>query len=82
LYKNIKFELYNATTLVTEITPNILVADEWQKIRWNISNISNENKNNVNIFKITILDDDVENTFYIDNFNIFPQTYDVIGVID
>lgn len=68
--------------LVAEITPNIIIADQWQTVRWNISDIPNIDKNNITSLKITIVNADVENTFYIDNFNIFPQTYDVVGVIE
>jgi len=72
----------SSETLVSEITPNITNVDQWQTIRWNISNIANQIKNNITILKITIINADTENTFYIDNFNIFPQTYDVLGLIE
>lgn len=77
----LKFPIITST-LITEITPNIVTADEWQTIRWNIANIANIDKSAIDMIKITIANADDGNTFYIDNFNVFPQTYDVVGVIE
>jgi Concanavalin A-like lectin/glucanases superfamily/F5/8 type C domain len=55
---------------VFEITPNIVAANEWQTINWDISAITNTNKNVINGIIITILNADAENTFYLDELGV------------
>ncbi len=66
---NIKIGIYDATVpTTTEITPNILVANVWQTVTWDISAVTNANKNAISKVIITIVNADAANTFYIDNF--------------
>jgi hypothetical protein len=65
---NIKIGIHDSGGTTTENTPNILVADTWQTISWDISGVANANKDAINSIIITVLNADVENTFYLDNF--------------
>ena len=60
---------YGSTT-TTEITPNITSADTWQTVEWDISGVSNTNKDTIDQIIITIVNADADNTFYIDNMRI------------
>ncbi len=53
--------------LLTTTTPNITNANQWQTAAWDISGVTNANKNSVNRLLITIADQTVTNTFYVDN---------------
>jgi hypothetical protein len=66
--------------LVTDITPNIVVADQFQTVNWNISAVANNDKDTINTLKVEIVDDTSANTTYIDNVEI-AQAIDVIGLI-
>lgn len=67
-------------TLKTAITPNIVVADQWQKVRWDLSGVVDADKNAITKFVVTIDNADARNTFYIDNFQI-SQAVDIFGII-
>lgn len=69
-----------SSELIKEFIPNIIIADEWQTIRLNISDISNTIKSTVSKIEIEIINDDAENIFYIDNFEV-AQAIDIFGVI-
>lgn len=77
---NIKFGLHDSGGTTTEITPTIVVADTWQKVRWDLSGVSDANKDDIDSLIITIVNADAENTFYLDNFNI-AQSVDIFGII-
>jgi len=78
---NIKFGLSEGSSIVSEITPNIVTADTFQTVKWSLFQIADIDKANVDTFIITILDDSVVNTFYLDNFQI-AQAIDLIGIIN
>ena len=63
---NIKIGIHSGTT-TTEITPNVLAANTWQTVVWDISAVDNANKNAIDSIIITIVNADADNTFYIDN---------------
>ena len=63
---DIWFKVYTLNT-ISEITPNITNANQWQTITWDISGISNINKDTIDKIIITIVNADAANTFYIDN---------------
>jgi len=70
-----------STAVIAEYTPNIVVANQWQTINWNISDISNSLKNAVTKIEVEIVDATSANTFYLDNFNI-AQAIDVFGWVE
>lgn len=51
----------------TEHTANVAEANIWQTETWDISGVSNANKDVINSIIITIVNADAVNTFYIDN---------------
>jgi hypothetical protein len=65
---NIKIGLHDSGGTTTEITPNITSAGEFQTVEWDISAVSNANKDAIDSVIVTILNADAVNTFYIDNF--------------
>ena len=77
---NLKFGIHDTGGTTTETTPNITSADTWQTITWDISAVSDANKNVIDTFIITVANADSANTFYVDNFGT-AQT-DVFGQLD
>jgi hypothetical protein len=66
---NIKFGIHDSGGTTTETTPNVTVANTWQTVTWDISAVSNANKDAIDSIVITIVNADADNTFYIDNFH-------------
>lgn len=71
---NIKIGLHNSNGTVTEITPNVVTAQTWQTVNgsdvsevWDISSVATVDKNAIDEIIITIVNADVDNTFYLDN---------------
>ncbi len=64
---NFKIGFKDSGGTITEHTPNILIADEWQEETVDISAVTDANKDDITQIIITILNADVVNTFYIDN---------------
>ena len=72
----IKIGIHDSGGVTTEITPNIASADTYQTVTWDISGVSNANKDAIDSIIITIVNADVANTFYIDNmYGGFPLIY-------
>ncbi len=65
--ENFKIGFHDSGGTTTEHTPDILIADTWQTETIDISEVTDANKDDIDSIIITILDADVENTFYIDN---------------
>jgi hypothetical protein len=70
-----------AVTTVSTITPNVVVADQFQTVNWNLKNIDNADKDLIECLKVEVVNADAANTFYLDNFEI-AQAIDVVGVIE
>jgi len=70
---NIKIGIHDSGGTTTEITPNITSADNYQTVTWDISGVSNANKDVIDQIIITIVNADAANVFYIDNF--FARNY-------
>lgn len=68
---NIKIGIHDSGGTTTEITPNILAANSWQTVVWDLSGVSNANKDAIDTIIITIVNADADNTFYLDN--VFGQ---------
>lgn len=78
---NFKLSISDAGATTTDRTVNIASANTWQTEVWDISAITNANKDEINKILITILNADAENTFYIDNFRC-STVNDVFGMIE
>ncbi|MDP4001275.1 MAG: hypothetical protein Q8P83_03470, partial [bacterium] len=72
---NIKIGIHDAGGTTTEITPSIASADTYQEVTWDISAVSNANKDAIDSIIITIVNADAENTFYIDNIYALKSDY-------
>ncbi|MCK4522235.1 MAG: hypothetical protein KAU20_06680, partial [Nanoarchaeota archaeon] len=64
---NFKISIHDSGGTTTEHTINIATANTWQTERWDISGVSNANKDVIDQIIITITNADANNTFYIDN---------------
>jgi hypothetical protein len=72
---NIKIGIHDSGGTTTEITPTIITANTWQTVVWDISAVSNANKDAIDSIIITIVNADADNAFYIDNMfaDIIPN---------
>jgi len=75
---NIKLGLHDTGGTTTEITPNIITADTFQKVNWDFSAVSDANKDAIDTLTTTIVNADAANTFYYDYAEI-AQAIDVFG---
>ncbi len=64
---NIKLGIHDSGGTTSEHTPNISSADTWEAQEWDISGVSNANKDAIDSIILTILNADATNIFYIDN---------------
>jgi len=64
---NIKIGWHDSGGTTTEHTPNILTANTWQTETVDISGVADANKDVIDWIKITIVNADAANTFYLDN---------------
>ena len=64
---NIKIGIHDSGGTTTEITPNITSSGVFQNFDFDISGVSNANKDAVDQIIITIVNADAVNTFYVDN---------------
>ena len=69
---NIKIGIHDSGGTTTENTPNVTSANAWQTVTWDVSAVSNANKDAIDSIIVTILNADSANTFYIDN--MFAQS--------
>jgi hypothetical protein len=65
---NIKLGLHNTNGTTTELTPNITQANQFNTYTWNLSAVTDVNKNAIDKIIITIVNADADNTFYLDNW--------------
>lgn len=75
----IKIGIHDAGGTTTENTANISSANVWQTETWDISGVSNANKDAIDSIIITVVNADVANTFYIDN--IYAETVVEVNAI-
>jgi len=78
---NVKLGIHDSGGTTTEITPSIITANTFQNVNWDISAVSDANKDVIDSIIITIVNADSANTFYIDYFEI-AQAIDVFGFIN
>lgn len=62
-----KISIHDLGGTTTEHTVNIAEVDTWQVEDWDISEVDNVDKDAIDEIKITILNADAENIFYLDN---------------
>jgi hypothetical protein len=77
---NIKVGIHDSGGTTTENTPNIITADTFQVVNLDLSEVSDANKDAIDSIIITVVNADVANTFYLDDFNI--AVTDIFGYID
>ena len=64
---NINIGIRDSVLTTAETTPNITSANTWQTITWDISGVSNADKDAIDRIIITSANADADNTFYTDN---------------
>jgi hypothetical protein len=64
---NIKLGFHDSGGTTSEITPTIVSANTFQSVSFDISGVSNVNKDAIDKIIITIMNADAANTFYVDN---------------
>lgn len=71
---NLQIQIHDSggTTSTKDIV--ISQADTWTEITWDISGITNADKDDIDSIIIKIINADAENTFYIDNFYVLGIT--------
>jgi len=72
---NIKIGIHDSGGTTSEHTANISSAGAWETQTWNLSAISNANRDDIDSIIITVVNADADNTFYIDNF--FGQSFQI-----
>lgn len=77
---NIKIGLHDSGGTTTEITPNIITADTFQTVNFDLSTVSDANKDAIDSIIVTILNADAANTFYIDWLEI-ATCIDIFGIV-
>jgi hypothetical protein len=64
--------------VTTEITPNITGANIFQTVTWDLSGVSDANKDAIDSVVITVVNADAANTFYLDNMYYTASAKDII----
>lgn len=64
---HIKVGIRDSGSVWTEKTYTVLASNTWETVTWDISGVSNANKDAIDRIKVTILNADADNTFYVDN---------------
>jgi hypothetical protein len=77
---NFKIGLHDTGGTTTEITPVISTSNTWQTVKWDLSAVSDANKDNIDTCILTITNADSANTIYLDNF-IIAQAIDIFGIV-
>jgi hypothetical protein len=75
-----KLGLHDTGGTTTEITPNIITSNTQQTIKFDLSAVSDANKDAIDTLTLTIINADSANTIYLDNFKI-AQAIDVFGIV-
>lgn len=76
-----KLGLHDTGGTTTEYTPNIITSNTWQPVNWDLSGVSDANKDSIDQLILTITNADSSNTVYLDYFEI-AQTIDTFGWIN
>jgi hypothetical protein len=65
---NFTISIHDSGGTTSTVTPVIALANTWQTVLWDTSGITDANKDAINQIKVTIINADADDTFYIDNF--------------
>lgn len=83
---NFSLGFHDSGGTITEVTPNIAVADTWQLVPVDISAVVDANKDVIDSIILTILNADAENIIYLDNLYadnvVWPDPSNVLLGID
>ncbi len=71
---NILFSIHDTGCATAGYTPNVLTASAWGSYLWDISAISDGDKDSIDIFKITVANASAANTFFVDNVYAFTNS--------
>lgn len=64
---NIKIGIHDTGGVITEKTHTQVGAGGWETVTWDISGVSDANKDAIDSIIITVVNADADNTFYVDN---------------
>lgn len=64
---NFKIGFHDTGGTTTEVTPNIISADEGKEVTLDLSSVSDANKDAIDLITLTITNADAENTIYLDD---------------
>jgi hypothetical protein len=64
---NIKFGLHDTSGTTTEFTPNVTTVSTYKTYTWDLSGVSNANKDAIDRIIITVVNADNSNSFFVDN---------------
>ncbi|PIZ00723.1 hypothetical protein COY62_01265 [bacterium (Candidatus Howlettbacteria) CG_4_10_14_0_8_um_filter_40_9] len=76
---NIKVGIHDSGGTITEVTPNVASADNYQTVNWDLSAVSNADKDAIDQIIVTITNADSANTFYLDN--IYAGSYESVTTL-
>ena len=65
---NIKIGIHDSGGTTSEHTASISSADTFETQTWDVSGVSDANKDAIDSIIVTVVNADATNTFYIDNF--------------
>ena len=67
---NIKIGIHDSGGALNELTPTVSTADTWETVTWDISEIIDSQKDDIDSIIFTIVNADADNTFYLDNIQV------------
>jgi hypothetical protein len=65
---NIKIGIHDSGGTTSEKTYTVIAANTWETVTWDISAVSDANKDAIDSIIVTVVNADAANTFYIDNW--------------
>jgi hypothetical protein len=65
---NIKIGIHDSGGTTSEKTYTVIAANTWGTVTWDISAVSDANKDAIDSIIITVVNADATNTVYLDNF--------------
>jgi hypothetical protein len=64
---NIKIGLHDASGNTMEITPSVVIANQFQPVTLDLSSIADASKKTIDAIVVTVVNADTDNTVYLDN---------------
>jgi len=72
LGSNLRFELHDTDGPIMTYIPEVMTINQWTLFLWYIGDVPDMYKDEIDTFKIVVINDDELNEFYVDNFRIMP----------